>query len=94
MLKSEDKARAAFDDSTDTGDGGSEQRSRPQVADNLGFVGLGRMGMAMAANLVTSGRQVIAYVRRAERISELRALSYAGDWVTRSIRRRGEPAFR
>jgi hypothetical protein len=22
-----------------------------------------------------------------------RALSYAGDWVTRSIRRRGEPAF-
>jgi hypothetical protein len=30
----------------------------------------------------------------ANRIAELKALSYAGDWVTRSIRRRGEPAFR
>jgi 3-hydroxyisobutyrate dehydrogenase-like beta-hydroxyacid dehydrogenase len=74
MLKSEDKSRAAFGDSSDTGAGGSEQSSRPQVADNLGFVGLGRMGSAMAANLAASGRQVIAYVRRAERISELTAL--------------------
>jgi phosphoglycerate dehydrogenase-like enzyme len=74
MLKSEDKSRAAFDDSSDAGSGGSEQRSRPEVADNLGFVGLGRMGTAMAANLAASGRQVIAYVRRAEQINELKAL--------------------
>jgi 3-hydroxyisobutyrate dehydrogenase-like beta-hydroxyacid dehydrogenase len=74
MLKSEDKSRAAFGDSSDTGSGGSEQRSRPEIADNLGFVGLGRMGTAMAANLAASGRQVIAYVRRAERMSELEAL--------------------
>jgi 3-hydroxyisobutyrate dehydrogenase-like beta-hydroxyacid dehydrogenase len=74
MLKSEDKSRAAFGNSSDTGAGGSEQRSRPEVADNLGFVGLGRMGTAMAANLAASGRQVIAYVRRAERIGELKAL--------------------
>jgi 3-hydroxyisobutyrate dehydrogenase-like beta-hydroxyacid dehydrogenase len=32
------------------------------------------MGTATAANLAASGRQVIAYVRRAERISELKAL--------------------
>ncbi len=74
MPKNEDKSGAAFGDSSDTGSGGSEQRSRPEVADNLGFVGLGRMGTAMAANLATSGRQVIAYVRRAERIGELKAL--------------------
>src|ERR1700745_638417 len=37
----------------------------------IGFVGLGRMGTAMAANLATDGRQVVAYVRRPDRMREL-----------------------
>ena len=56
-------------------------RSRPVSIHDLrstdariGFVGLGRMGSAMAANLVQAGRQVVAYVRRSERVKELAAL--------------------
>lgn len=41
---------------------------------NIGFVGLGRMGMAMAANLAASGAQVTAYVRRADQMNRLQAL--------------------
>jgi 3-hydroxyisobutyrate dehydrogenase-like beta-hydroxyacid dehydrogenase len=44
------------------------------VLGEIGFAGLGHMGTAMAANLVASGRQVIAYVRRPDRIGELEAL--------------------
>jgi 3-hydroxyisobutyrate dehydrogenase-like beta-hydroxyacid dehydrogenase len=40
----------------------------------IGFVGLGRMGTAMAANLAATGRQIIAYIRRPERMAELTAL--------------------
>ncbi|MEA2940316.1 MAG: hypothetical protein QOD09_845 [Bradyrhizobium sp.] len=40
----------------------------------IGFVGLGHMGTAMAANLVASGRRVIGYVRRPEQIGKLEAL--------------------
>ena len=40
----------------------------------IGFVGLGRMGTAMAANLAAVGRQVIAYVRQPDRMPELIAL--------------------
>jgi 3-hydroxyisobutyrate dehydrogenase-like beta-hydroxyacid dehydrogenase len=40
----------------------------------IGFVGLGRMGAAMAANLAAKGRPVIAYVRRRDQISLLEAL--------------------
>jgi 3-hydroxyisobutyrate dehydrogenase-like beta-hydroxyacid dehydrogenase len=39
-----------------------------------GFVGLGRMGTVMAANLAAAGRQVIAYVRRQDRMNELAEL--------------------
>jgi 3-hydroxyisobutyrate dehydrogenase-like beta-hydroxyacid dehydrogenase len=39
----------------------------------IGFVGLGHMGAAMAANLVASGRRVVAYVRRPDRIGKLEA---------------------
>src|SRR6266478_4743820 len=44
------------------------------VPGNIGFVGLGRMGTAMAANLAAVGRQVIAYVRHPDRMPELTAL--------------------
>jgi len=40
----------------------------------IGFVGLGRMGTAMAINLVAAGFKVLAYVRRPERVAELMAL--------------------
>jgi 3-hydroxyisobutyrate dehydrogenase-like beta-hydroxyacid dehydrogenase len=39
----------------------------------IGFVGLGHMGTAMAANLAVAGRRVIAYVRRPDQISKLEA---------------------
>ena len=44
------------------------------VLGEIGFVGLGHMGTAMAANLAASGRRVIAYVRRPDQISRLEAL--------------------
>jgi 3-hydroxyisobutyrate dehydrogenase-like beta-hydroxyacid dehydrogenase len=44
------------------------------VLGEIGFVGLGHMGTAMAANLAAGGRRVIGYVRRPDRIGELEAL--------------------
>jgi 3-hydroxyisobutyrate dehydrogenase-like beta-hydroxyacid dehydrogenase len=40
----------------------------------IGFVGLGRMGKAMAANLAAGGCPVAAYIRRPARAAEIRAL--------------------
>ena len=48
--------------------------ARSPALGEIGFVGLGRMGAAMAANLAAKGRQVIAYVRRPDRVGELEAL--------------------
>src|SRR6195256_6326255 len=44
------------------------------IVGEIGFVGLGHMGTAMAANLAASGRRVIAYVRRPDQIGRLEAL--------------------
>ena len=52
--------------------GGSELAGRP--LGEIGFIGLGHMGTAMAANLAAAGRRVIAYVRRPEQIGQLEAL--------------------
>ena len=41
----------------------------------VGFIGLGHMGTAMAANLAATGRRVIAYVRRADQMDKLAELS-------------------
>jgi 3-hydroxyisobutyrate dehydrogenase-like beta-hydroxyacid dehydrogenase len=41
---------------------------------DIGFVGLGRMGAAMAANLAASGAHVTAYVRRPDQMHKLEAL--------------------
>ena len=46
----------------------------PPLVGVIGFVGLGQMGTAMAANLAAAGRRVIAYVRRPDRIGKLEAL--------------------
>src|SRR6195256_1484873 len=53
---------------------GSELAARPPVQGDIGFVGLGHMGTAMAANLVAAGRRVIAYVRRPDQCGQLEAL--------------------
>jgi len=47
---------------------------RSPVVGEIGFVGLGNMGAAMAANLAAAGRRVIAYVRRQDQIGKLEAL--------------------
>jgi 3-hydroxyisobutyrate dehydrogenase-like beta-hydroxyacid dehydrogenase len=44
------------------------------VLGEIGFVGLGHMGTAMAANLVAGGRRVIGYVRRPDQSGRLEAL--------------------
>jgi 3-hydroxyisobutyrate dehydrogenase-like beta-hydroxyacid dehydrogenase len=49
-------------------------RSRLPAEGEIGFVGLGQMGTAMAANLVSAERRVIAYVRHPEQQGELAAL--------------------
>jgi 3-hydroxyisobutyrate dehydrogenase-like beta-hydroxyacid dehydrogenase len=41
---------------------------------DIGFVGLGRMGTAMAANLAAAGARVTAYVRRPDQMQKLEAL--------------------
>src|SRR5580700_10942473 len=41
---------------------------------SVGFIGLGHMGIAMAANLAAAGYRVIGLVRRAERLAEMKPL--------------------
>jgi 3-hydroxyisobutyrate dehydrogenase-like beta-hydroxyacid dehydrogenase len=50
---------------------GRVQFSRQPIMGEIGFIGLGRMGTVMAANLAAAGRPVIAYVRRPGQISQL-----------------------
>jgi 3-hydroxyisobutyrate dehydrogenase-like beta-hydroxyacid dehydrogenase len=54
----------------------SSSPDRPPLP-KIGFLGLGLMGTAMAANLVASGFPVSAYVRRAQQMKELRPLGMA-----------------
>jgi 3-hydroxyisobutyrate dehydrogenase-like beta-hydroxyacid dehydrogenase len=54
--------------------GGSGSNSRRRAQGEIGFVGLGHMGTAMAANLASAGHRVIAYVRRADQMGKLVAL--------------------
>jgi 3-hydroxyisobutyrate dehydrogenase-like beta-hydroxyacid dehydrogenase len=56
-----------------SGESKSAVTRRPAPGE-IGFVGLGRMGAAMAANLAADGLQVIAYVRRPDQIGKLEAL--------------------
>ncbi len=53
--------------------GGSGSAGRRPLQGEIGFVGLGHMGAAMAANLVASGRRIVAYVRRPDQIGKLEA---------------------
>jgi 3-hydroxyisobutyrate dehydrogenase-like beta-hydroxyacid dehydrogenase len=78
MLKAE--TRSALSAAETSGAAASEKRNggrpndRTPVQADVGFVGLGHMGVAMAANLVAAGRRVIACVRRAEQMGALMAL--------------------
>jgi len=54
--------------------GDAESAGGQPVVSEIGFVGLGHMGTAMAANLAASGRRVIAYVRRPDQVGRLEAL--------------------
>jgi len=56
---------------------GSASQDRASPQGQIGFVGLGRMGSAMAANLSAAGRRVIAYVRRPEQLAKLAELGLA-----------------
>ena len=47
---------------------------RGPIMGEIGLIGLGRMGTAMAANLAAAGRSVIAYVRRPDQTDRLTAL--------------------
>ena len=42
------------------------------VKGEIGFIGLGHMGTAMAANLAAAGRPVVAYVRRENQLAKLK----------------------
>jgi 3-hydroxyisobutyrate dehydrogenase-like beta-hydroxyacid dehydrogenase len=53
----------------------SESTKRlPPIMGEIGFIGLGHMGTAMASNLAAAKRPVVAYVRRQDRVAELKAL--------------------
>ncbi|HWD66448.1 MAG TPA: NAD(P)-binding domain-containing protein, partial [Caulobacteraceae bacterium] len=52
----------------------SSANDRPPRQSQVGFVGLGRMGSAMAANLVGAGDRVIGFVRHADQADKLSAL--------------------
>ncbi|MGD0849917.1 NAD(P)-dependent oxidoreductase [Bradyrhizobium sp.] len=52
---------------------GGLQSGRPLMGE-IGFIGLGHMGAAMAANLAAAGRPVIAYVRHPDQIGQLEAI--------------------
>jgi 3-hydroxyisobutyrate dehydrogenase-like beta-hydroxyacid dehydrogenase len=78
MFKDEPRSQPAPGGTFETGPveqpGGHRTNGRPRVQGEIGFVGLGHMGMRMAANLAASGHRVVAYVRRPEQIGSLVAL--------------------
>lgn len=55
----------------------SSATDRPARPADVGVIGLGRMGSAMAANLAAAGHRVVAYVRHADQMDKLAALGLA-----------------
>ena len=53
---------------------GSGLDAQPPMQGEIGFVGLGHMGTAMAANLASAGAGVIGYVRRRDQMAKFKAL--------------------
>jgi 3-hydroxyisobutyrate dehydrogenase-like beta-hydroxyacid dehydrogenase len=54
--------------------GGSGSNRRLPALREVGFIGLGHMGAAMATNLTAAGHRVIAYVRRPNQMAKLAEL--------------------
>jgi len=54
--------------------GNSELTGHEPFIGEIGFVGLGHMGTAMAANLASAGAGVIGYVRRRDQMAKFKAL--------------------
>jgi 3-hydroxyisobutyrate dehydrogenase-like beta-hydroxyacid dehydrogenase len=76
MSKHEIRSAVVAGDVSEIPTGESGRRSpsgRGPIMGEIGFIGLGRMGAAMAANLAAAGRSVIAFVRRPDRIKQLAA---------------------
>ena len=46
----------------------ASEATSSQGRSEIGFVGLGHMGTAMAANLITTEHRVVAYVRRPDQV--------------------------
>jgi 3-hydroxyisobutyrate dehydrogenase-like beta-hydroxyacid dehydrogenase len=78
MSKNETSSRLDFPRASETAArerrGGTGSNGRPPTQGEIGFVGLGQMGTAIAANLACAGRRVIAYVRRPEQQGKPAAL--------------------
>jgi 3-hydroxyisobutyrate dehydrogenase-like beta-hydroxyacid dehydrogenase len=64
---------ASSDSSDKSAVNGARQGRSPQQIE-IGFIGLGHMGSAMAANLAAAGYRVMAYVRRPDQMETLAAL--------------------
>ena len=54
--------------------GRTPRATQKPLAGSIGFIGLGHMGSAMAANLASGGLAVLGYVRKPKRNAELKAL--------------------
>ena len=63
-----------FKDETLASRAGSDGNGRARAQGDVGFVGLGHMGLAMATNLAAAGHRVTAYVRHPEKMGKLVAL--------------------
>ena len=63
-----------FADSVHAASERAPARGQVPVKRQIGFVGLGHMGTAMAANLAADGHRVIAYVRRPDQSDKLATL--------------------
>jgi 3-hydroxyisobutyrate dehydrogenase-like beta-hydroxyacid dehydrogenase len=57
-----------------SGERGDASAGRSPTPGKVGFVGLGHMGTAMAANLAAAGCHVIGYVRRRELLGKIQGL--------------------
>jgi 3-hydroxyisobutyrate dehydrogenase-like beta-hydroxyacid dehydrogenase len=71
MFKDETISHLANRCASESSDGRNGTRTSSR---EIGFVGLGRMGAAMAANLATAGHRVTAYVRRPDQMDKIAAL--------------------
>jgi 3-hydroxyisobutyrate dehydrogenase-like beta-hydroxyacid dehydrogenase len=78
MSENETSSRFGFAAASETATrercGGAGSNKPLPAQGDIGFIGLGQMGTAMAANLAAAGRRVIAYVRRQEQQGKLAAL--------------------